>query len=73
MGLTERRFTVKYVPMLFGALALVSTVSCTPHPYTVCRGEEYCTPPLTLEEAMQHAQLKKTWEDEKLYIRPTGK
>lgn len=71
----RKEVTVKYLPTLCGIVMLVSTVSCTPHPYTVCRnaGEEYCTPPLTLEEAMQHAQLKKTWEDEKLYIRPTGK
>jgi hypothetical protein len=69
-----KEVTVKYLPTLLGFFMLVSTVSCAPHPsYSVCRGEEYCTPPLTLEEAMQHAQLKKTWDDEKLYVRPTGK
>ncbi len=61
-----------YVPAVLGALIVVGTVSCTPHPYTVCRGEDYCTPPLTHEEAMQASQLKKSWDDEKLYVRPTG-
>jgi hypothetical protein len=64
---------MKYVLPLLGAVTLVSMVGCAPHPYTVCRGDDYCTPPLTLEEALQHSQLKKTWDDEKLYIRPTGK
>jgi hypothetical protein len=64
---------VKYLPTLFGTFMLVWAVSCTPHPsYTVCRGEAYCTPPLTHAEAMQASQLKKSWDDEKLYVRPTG-
>jgi hypothetical protein len=64
---------VKYLPTLFGTFMLVSAVSCAPHPsYTVCRGEAYCTSPLTHEEAMQASQLKKSWDDEKLYVRPTG-
>lgn len=63
---------MKYVPALFGTLMLVWAVGCAPHPYTVCRGEDYCTPPLTHEEAIQAAQLKKSWDDEKLYVRPTG-
>jgi hypothetical protein len=63
---------VKYVPALLGTFMLVWTVSCAPHPYAVCRGEDYCTPPLTHEEAIQAAQLKKSWDDEKLYVRPTG-
>lgn len=63
---------MKYVPAVLGILMVVGTVSCTPHPYTVCRGEDHCTPPLTHEEAMQASQLKKSWDDEKLYVRPTG-
>jgi hypothetical protein len=70
----RKEVTVKYLPTLFGTCMLVSAVSCAPHPsYTVCRGEDYCTGPLTHEEAMQASQLKKTWDDEKLYVRPTGK
>jgi len=64
---------VKYLPALLGPFMLVWTVSCAPHPYTVCRGEDYCTPPLTHDEAIQAAQLKKSWDDDKLYVRPTGK
>jgi hypothetical protein len=65
---------VKYLPTLLGFFTLVSTVSCASYPsYTVCRGEDYCTPPLTQEEALHAAELKKTWDDEKLYVRPTGK
>jgi len=61
---------VKYLPALLGTFMLVWAVSCAPHPYKVCRTEAYCTPPLTHEEAMQAAQLKKSWDDEKLYVRP---
>ena len=60
--------SVKYLP----ALLLVLTAGCTPHPYTVCRGEEYCTPALTHEEAIEASQLKKSWNDENLYVRPVG-
>jgi len=49
---------------------LVMTASCTPHPYTVCRGEDYCTPALSHEEAIRASEIKKTWQDEKLYVRP---
>jgi hypothetical protein len=46
-------------------------LGCSGHPsYVVCRGETYCTPPLTHEEAMHAAQLKKAWADEALYVRP---
>jgi hypothetical protein len=60
-------------------LALLSCVvllymgvsACTDRPsYVVCRGEAYCTPPLTHEEAIHAAQLKRAWADEKLYVRP---
>ena len=63
---------MKYVPAVLGTFMLVWMVSCAPHPYTVCRGEDYCTAPLTHEEAIQAAQLKKSWDDDKLYVRPTG-
>jgi hypothetical protein len=57
---------MKYLSLVL----LLLTSSCTAHPYTVCRGEEYCTPALTHEEAIQASQIKKTWHDEKLYVRP---
>jgi hypothetical protein len=53
-------------------LLLLMTASCTAHPYTVCRGEDFCTPALTHEEAIRASEIKKTWHDEKLYVRPTG-
>jgi hypothetical protein len=57
---------VKYLLVLL----LLVTASCTAHPYTVCRGEDYCTPAFTHEEAIRASELKKTWHDEKLYVRP---
>ena len=51
-------------------LLLFLMASCTAHPYTVCRGEDYCTPPFTHEEAIRASEIKKTWQDEKLYVRP---
>jgi hypothetical protein len=44
------------------ALFLLLTAGCTAHPYTVCRGEEYCTPALTHEEAIRASEIKKTWK-----------
>jgi hypothetical protein len=32
----------------------------------------HCTPALTHEEAIQALQVKNTWNDEKLYVRPVG-
>jgi hypothetical protein len=52
------------------ALLLLLTAGCTAHPYTVCRGEDYCTPALSHEEAIRASEIKKTWQDEKLYVRP---
>jgi hypothetical protein len=49
---------------------LLLTAGCAAHPYTVCRGDEYCTPALTHEEAIRASEIKKTWSDEKLYVRP---
>ncbi len=45
-------------------------LGCSPHPYVVCRGEAYCTHPMTHDEAMHAAQVKKAWADEALYVRP---
>jgi len=45
-------------------------LGCSSHPYVVCRGEAHCTPPLTHDEAIQAAQVKKAWADEVLYVRP---
>jgi len=45
-------------------------LGCSSHPYVVCRGEAHCTPPLTHDEAIQAAQVKKAWADEMLYVRP---
>jgi hypothetical protein len=64
----RKEASVKYLL----ALLLLLTAGCTSHPYTVCRGDDYCTPALTHEEAIQASQLKKTWNDEKLYVRPVG-
>jgi hypothetical protein len=63
---TGKEGTVKYLI----ALLLIMTAGCTAHPYTVCRGEDYCTQALTHEEAIEAAQVKKTWNDDKLYVRP---
>jgi hypothetical protein len=49
---------------------LLLIAGCTAHPYTVCRGEDYCTPALSHEEALRASEIKKTWKDEKLYVRP---
>ena len=58
--------------ILVGSLFIASAVmGCMEHPsYVVCRGEAYCTGPLTHDEAMHAAQLKKAWTDENLYLRP---
>ena len=57
--------------ILSGVLAFWSmVVSCTDHPYVVCRGESYCTPPMTHDEAIHAAQIKKAWADQALYVRP---
>lgn len=45
-------------------------LGCSAHPYVVCRGENDCTHPLTHDEAIQAAQVKKAWTDEALYVRP---
>lgn len=47
-----------------------SVLGCDKRPYVICRGETYCTAPLTHDEAMHAAQLKKAWGDERLYVRP---
>ena len=57
---------MKYVSVLL----LLLSASCTAHPYTVCRGDDYCTPALSHEEAIRASEIKKTWQDEKLYVRP---
>ena len=54
----------------FSLLLVLLTTGCTPHLYTVCRGEDYCTPGLTHEEAIRASEVKKTWQDDKLYVRP---
>lgn len=59
--------------VLLGSILILCTVlfGCSEHPsYVVCRGEAYCTPPLSHDEAMHAAQLKKAWADEALYVRP---
>lgn len=58
--------------VLLGSILILCTgvFGCSEHPYVVCRGEAYCTHPLTHDEAMHAAQLKKAWGDEGLYVRP---
>ena len=51
-------------------LLLLLTAGCTAHPYTVPHGEDYCTTALSHEEAIRASEIKKTWHDEKLYVRP---
>ena len=57
---------MKYISVLL----LLVTAGCTEHPYIVCRGEDYCTQALTHEEAIRASEIKKTWNDEQLYVRP---
>ena len=57
---------MKYISIVL----LLLTAGCTTHPYTVCRGDDYCTPALTHEEAIRASEIKKTWGDDKLYVRP---
>jgi hypothetical protein len=57
---------MRYLLVLF----LLLTTGCTVQPYTVCRGEDFCTPALSHEEALRASEIKKTWQDEKLYVRP---
>lgn len=59
-------FLSQAVILCCGALGCSSAPS-----YVVCRGEAYCTAPLSHDEAMHAAQLKKAWNDDALYIRPT--
>ena len=61
--------------LLFLSQALILccvALGCSSAPsYVVCRGEAYCTAPVSHKEAMHAAQLKKAWDDEGLYVRPT--
>ena len=58
--------------VLLGYVLILCTgvLGCSPHPYVICRGEAYCTAPVTHDEAMHAAQLKKAWDDQALYVRP---
>ena len=58
--------------VLLGVVLILFTgvLGCSQHPYVICRGEAYCTSPVTHDEAMHAAQLKKAWGDEGLYVRP---
>ncbi|MDC8451128.1 MAG: hypothetical protein LV473_22675 [Nitrospira sp.] len=57
---------------LVGCVLIFCTgvLGCTKRTYVICRGEAYCTAPLTHDEAMHAAQLKKAWGDDALYVRP---
>jgi hypothetical protein len=44
-------------------------LGCSAHPYVVCRVEN-CTPPMTHDEVIHAAQVKKAWADGALYVRP---
>lgn len=55
---------------IFLGLILMLSVGCASKPYQVCRGDKYCTPPMTHEEALRASNLKVAWEDETLYVRP---
>jgi hypothetical protein len=45
-------------------------LGCSQPPYMICRGEDHCSAPMTQEEVIQAAQVKKAWSDEALYVRP---
>ncbi len=60
------RFLLVGSILFFGA----GVLGCVQRPYVVCRGEAYCTPPMTHDEVMHAAQVKKAWNDEFLYARP---
>lgn len=57
---------------VIGCVLILSAelMGCTNRPYVICRGEAYCTTPVSHDEAMHAAQLKKAWADEALYVRP---
>lgn len=52
--------------LIFG----IGVLGCAKRPYVICRGEAYCTAPMSHDEAMHAAQIKKAWGDEALYVRP---
>lgn len=54
------------------ALLLLLTAGYTAHPYTVSHGKDYCTTALSHEEAIRASEIKNTWHDEKLYVRPVN-
>jgi hypothetical protein len=58
--------------LLVGSILFLGAgvLGCTQRPYVVCRGEAYCTTPMTHDEVMHAAQIKKAWADENLYVRP---
>jgi hypothetical protein len=45
-------------------------LGCAKRPYVICHGEAYCTDPLTHDEAMHAAQLKKAKGNDVFYVRP---
>jgi hypothetical protein len=61
---------MKRVFLCSALLLLAVMAGCSARPYVICRGEAYCTGPLTHDEAMHAAQIKKAWGDDALYVRP---
>lgn len=58
--------------LLVGSILILGAgvLGCVQRPYVVCRGEAYCTAPMTHDEVMHAAQIKKAWADDLLYARP---
>jgi hypothetical protein len=58
----KRRYGMRL--FLVGCILIlgIGVVGCSKRPYVVCRGEAYCTVPMTHDEAMHASQLKKAWE-----------
>lgn len=61
---------MRFVLLSYVLSLCAGVLGCSAHPYVVCRGENDCTHPLTHDEAIQAAQVKKAWTDEALYVRP---
>ena len=60
---------MRLVLLSYVLILCAGVVGCDTHPYVVCRGE-HCTPPMTHDEVIHAAQVKKAWADGALYVRP---
>ena len=63
---------MKYIPALLGTLVSVLAVTWLLILILFAVATIIVRRRLTHEEAMHASELKKSWHDEKLYVRPTG-